>query len=218
MPGRMGKNEMGKALGEDAAAPQFRFWLATQAIIVGLAIKAALEQVHVNLAPGLAGHQPFSIERTLVYTSFAILLIRFYGGALRFGNLEDRPSSAFTEIKNFLGASALFSLFFLMAMSVNDTRQFLQFVLLLHMIDGLWFIATLIHSHSIGARKRRKVSGFFLVLTVITLLIIWAAPPIVTLGALVGISLLDFLIFWPFYSKCEARFIWEARPPQAPPS
>lgn len=194
---------------QGAAAPRFRFWLATQAIIVGLAIKAALEQVHENVGPGMLGHEPFSLERTLVYASFAILLVRFYGGALRFGNLDDIPGTTFTEIKNFVGASALFSLFFLMAMSVNDTWEFLRFVFLLHAIDGIWFVATYVHSHVIGAKKRQKVSGFFLILTIVTIILVLVAPPLVTLWGLIGISLFDFAVFWPFYSRCEARFSWQ---------
>ena len=200
---------MDKLAGADAAPAKFRFWLATQAIIVGLAIQAALEQVHANVGPGLIGHRPFSLERTLVYASFAILLVRFYGGALRFGSLDDIPDSGFTEVKNFLGASALFSLFFLMGMSVNDTWEFLRFVLLLHAIDSIWFVATFAHSRRIGAKKRQKVSGFFLSLTLATIAVILAAPTMAALWALMAISLFDFLAFWPFYARCEAKFVWE---------
>jgi hypothetical protein len=206
-------NEVAAPADDSPSAQPFRFWLATQAIIVGLAIQAALEQVHANVSPGLAGQKLFSLERTLVYASFTILLIRFYGGALRFGNLEEIRQTTFTEVKNFLGASALFSLFFLMAMSVNDTMLFLKFVLLLHLIDSLWFVATYFHSRRIEARQRQRVSGFFLLLTLASIGLIVLAPALATLWGLVAISALDFLIFWPFYHKCQARFIWEPAQP-----
>ena len=188
-----------------------RFWIATQAIIVGLAVKAALEHVHRNVADGIAHDLPFSLERALVYTVFGVLLVRFYAGALRFGMIPEHVKSRLATIKNLIGASSLFSLFYLVGSSVDDTALFFFFFLCLHVIDGIWFALTLSHTRRAGLNQKARIAAFFLSLSVATvILLILAPPPVIMLLLLLLISGIDFTSLMAFYFEGEPRFGWEA--------
>ena len=131
-------------------------WITAQSIIVGLVVKEALVNIHANMEPvvkkedtGLALLSTFSLPQFIVYLAFFSLLIRFYLGAFRFSQIREGESSRFVSIKNFIGSCTMFTFFFFMASSLGDTRSFVRFVLCLHLIDGIWFFATYLHSLSL---------------------------------------------------------------------
>jgi hypothetical protein len=194
----------------DASEQASRFWLGTQAIIVGLAIKAALEQIHDDVIPGIAGNEAFSPERALVYAVFGVLLARFYGGAFRFAAIEPSVRSTVTVVKNLLGATALFSLFYLMGSSVNNTDEFIVFVFWLHLIDGVWFAATLCHSLKHRLRQKAKVACFFFILSAVTVIFLnLHFSSLTSMLLLMAISIFDLFAFKPLYIDGDPKFIWE---------
>lgn len=212
--------DLGKALSEKNGIE--KSWITAQSIIVGLVVKEALVEIYKNVGYrvrneesllGLVGS--FSLSQSLLYLSFFSLLIRFYLGAFRFSQIsEEGGNKRFVSIKNFIGSCTLFTFFFFMASSLDDTRSFVRCVLGLHLVDGLWFFATYIQSNKHNLQDKKKVSAFFLKLTLATIVVLllimcFEFNPFFSILFLIGISIFDLIALWDFYFASTPKFIWE---------
>src|SRR5262249_10886816 len=98
----------------------------------------------------------------------------------------------------------------LMGTSVNETSLFIQYVILLHVADLVWFIATYWHNMRHGIPEKVKISRFFLLLSSVSLavLLFWPSDS-GRLAFLIAISVWDFVVFKPYYFEGKPKFIWE---------
>ena len=115
---------------------------------------------------------------------FFVLIFRFYLGALRFGQTEPRKVDFFVRSFNFIFAFAVFSVFYVTALTVTHPDFYLK-IIILHAIDALWFGALWFWSQTrfvdearleVGEFRIepvRHIMGFYAVISGITTVVGW---------------------------------------------
>jgi hypothetical protein len=134
------------ALQQELQLHKHAFWL--YGVIVGLAIKDALEAVTphlINVPLGSKFGLLPDLARLLV---FLILIVRFYfGSALFFGSAYESPNARFSNknyAMDFLFGFMHFLVFFLLAFSIDIHTQppmlFRSLLVIILLFDTLWFV------------------------------------------------------------------------------
>lgn len=154
------------------------------------------------------------------FLTFFLMTLRFWLGAIRFGDVEAAKWPFLIKAANFVFAFILFCNFYAAALAVEQPAYFFNAIVALHIFDAVWFGSVLVlfwlrrvgdhllNSGEVTTSAARRLMIVFLALDVVTLALAaalyswWGLSPTcfwVFLSGLMVLSVADFTLLRKYY-------------------